>query len=83
MSASNPPIRKRFIAGAKCPACHLEDKIQMFQEHGKSVYQCVACGHKETENYAAHAEDEAVHNEEPEVLEQPLQFFPAPPKKAP
>lgn len=81
MSDSTPPVRKRFIAGAKCPACHLEDKIQMFQEHGKSVYQCVACGHKEIENYEAHTDDDAPQAEAPDVLEQALQFYPAPPKK--
>ncbi|WP_370980496.1 YheV family putative zinc ribbon protein [Agaribacterium sp. ZY112] len=39
--------KKRFIAGAVCPACKQEDKIQLWLENGLNVFQCVSCGHRE------------------------------------
>lgn len=39
-------MRKRFIAGAKCPQCQQEDKIFVFQQNGEDIAQCNACGYQ-------------------------------------
>jgi len=40
--------KKRFIAGAVCPACSEMDKIQMWDEDGVPHRECVACGYADT-----------------------------------
>jgi hypothetical protein len=48
---SNAPknvSKKRFIAGALCPACSEMDKIQMWDEDGVPHRECVACGYADT-----------------------------------
>ncbi|MAR90497.1 MAG: YheV family putative zinc ribbon protein [Pseudomonadota bacterium] len=39
-------MKKRFIAGAKCPQCEQEDKIFIYQQDGEDVSQCNACGYQ-------------------------------------
>jgi uncharacterized metal-binding protein (TIGR02443 family) len=41
-------VRKLFIAGAKCPGCELEDKLQLCTEDGREWIQCVRCGYTDT-----------------------------------
>lgn len=36
-------VLKRFIAGAKCPGCGLEDKLQLCTEEGREWVACVRC----------------------------------------
>jgi uncharacterized metal-binding protein (TIGR02443 family) len=43
-------MKKRFIAGAVCPACSEPDKIQMWDEDGVPHRECVACGYADTLN---------------------------------
>ena len=79
MTVTDRSMRKRFIAGAKCPACGLEDKIVMYYDGEHEVYECIECGHREEENF-----EQKVSLPKPkpvEVVEQPLQFYPAPNKK--
>ncbi len=40
--------KKRFIAGALCPACSAMDRIQMWDEDGVPHRECVACGYADT-----------------------------------
>lgn len=41
-------MKRRFIAGVKCPTCEQMDKIQMFDdEHNVRWRECVSCGFKE------------------------------------
>ena len=40
--------KKRFIAGAVCPACSEPDKIQMWNVEGTPHRECVACGFSDT-----------------------------------
>lgn len=40
--------KRRFIAGAVCPACSEMDKIQMWDEDGVPHRECVACGYADT-----------------------------------
>ena len=36
--------KKRFIAGAHCPACGKIDNMMLYLEHGVGKVTCVACG---------------------------------------
>lgn len=41
--------KRRFIAGAVCPACKQQDKLVLFlDENDNNVFECVSCGHSET-----------------------------------
>lgn len=42
--------KKRFIAGAVCPACSESDKLMMWNEDGVPHRECVACGFTDTLN---------------------------------
>lgn len=37
-------MRKRFIAGARCPHCQQADSLALWQHEGVDVVACVACG---------------------------------------
>lgn len=39
-------IRKRFIAGATCPACRAQDSMAMWRENNVDIVECVKCGHQ-------------------------------------
>ena len=82
--------RKRFIAGAVCPACSALDRIQMWDVDGVPHRECVACGYADTLN----AQGQSVPRElgtrvnkaspkpaDPQV--QAVQFFPNPKLKKP
>ena len=34
-------IRKRFIAGAKCPVCQAQDSMAMWRENNIDIVECV------------------------------------------
>ncbi len=36
--------KKRFIAGAVCPACKAMDRVQMYRDSDYDYRECVACG---------------------------------------
>jgi len=42
--------KKRFIAGAVCPACSEQDKLMMWSEGDVPHRECVACGYADTLN---------------------------------
>jgi len=68
---------RRFIAGAKCPACGLEDKIVLYTVGEQKFYECVKCGHKEVEAPVAASKPLA----KADSAEQILSFQPAPKKR--
>lgn len=43
-------VKKRFIAGAVCPACEAQDTIKMWDVDGVPHRECVACGFADTLN---------------------------------
>lgn len=45
--------RKRFIAGAECPACHAEDTLMLTIAGAEETVSCVQCGHEFSERGAA------------------------------
>ena len=40
-------MKRRFIAGAVCPACEAMDKVVMYDADGKRWRECVGCGFKD------------------------------------
>lgn len=82
--------KKRFIAGAVCPACSEMDRTQMWDVDGVPHRQCVACGYADTLN----AQGQSVPAElgtrvnrkqakTPDPKVQTVQFFPNPKLKKP
>lgn len=43
-------VKKRFIAGAVCPACEAQDTIKMWDVDDVPHRECVACGFADTLN---------------------------------
>ena len=43
-------VKKRFIAGAVCPACEGQDTIKMWDVDGVPHRECVACDYADTLN---------------------------------
>ncbi|BAQ71749.1 DNA-binding protein [Pseudomonas sp. TKO26] len=50
MSDAPVKTKKRFIAGAVCPACSEQDKLMMWSEDDVPHRECVACGYADTLN---------------------------------
>ncbi len=46
-SVSRVRVKKRFVAGAKCPKCHAQDSIVLFKEQGVETVECVECDYRE------------------------------------
>ena len=44
--------RKRFIAGAECPACHAQDTLMLTIQGEQEQVSCVQCGHEFSERGA-------------------------------
>ena len=42
-------LKKRFIAGAKCPKCGASDSIMLFLENDVEQIECVECHHKQSQ----------------------------------
>lgn len=86
-SSTDSAPKKRFIAGAVCPACQVIDGIRMWEEDEVPHRDCVHCGYSDTLN----VDGNSVPNElatrvnisalqKPKKAEkgQALQFFPNP-----
>ncbi|WP_296247073.1 YheV family putative zinc ribbon protein [Pseudomonas sp. UBA4194] len=82
--------KKRFIAGAVCPACSEPDKLMMWSVDDVPHRECVACGYSDTLNAQGNSVPSelgtrvnkiAVKSVDPKV--QPVQFFPNPKLKKP
>lgn len=82
--------KKRFIAGAVCPACSEPDKLMMWTEDTVPHRECVACGYSDTLNEQGNSIPNelgtrvnkiAVKPADPKV--QGVQFFPNPKLKKP
>lgn len=50
MSEGTVITKRRFIAGAVCPACNEPDKLMMWSEDSVPHRECVACGYSDTLN---------------------------------
>lgn len=47
-------IKRRFIAGAKCPKCQAMDRVVMLTSKRRLVVRCIDCGY--SENRPTHVE---------------------------
>ncbi|PWB31624.1 DNA-binding protein [Pseudomonas sp. SDI] len=82
--------KKRFIAGAVCPACSEPDKLMMWNEEGVPHRECVACGFSDTLNEQGLSVPKElgtrVNQAQPAAAKpsvQTVQFFPNPKLKKP
>jgi uncharacterized metal-binding protein (TIGR02443 family) len=82
--------KKRFIAGAVCPACSEPDKLMMWSVNDVPHRECVGCGYSDTLNEQGNSVPSelgtrvnkiAVKSVDPKV--QGVQFFPNPKLKKP
>jgi hypothetical protein len=82
--------KKRFIAGAVCPACEEMDRVQMWDVDGVPHRECVACGYADTLNeqgqsvpleLGTRVNQAQAKATDPKV--QTVQFFPNPKLKKP
>jgi uncharacterized metal-binding protein (TIGR02443 family) len=76
--------KKRFLAGATCPRCSAQDRVQVYSEAGKDFRECVACGFKDEMHIATSGREieTRVNRSEGEKKSetQVLQFPPLDPK---
>ena len=78
--------KKRFIAGAVCPACQVIDGIRMWEVDGVPHRDCVHCGYHDTLNEAGNSvPSELATRVNTSALQKPkesqgqaLKFFPNP-----
>jgi uncharacterized metal-binding protein (TIGR02443 family) len=77
--------KKRFIAGAVCPACSEPDKLMMWSVDEVPHRECVACGYADTLNEQGNSVPSElgtrVNQGAPKVVNpkvQTVQFFPNP-----
>jgi uncharacterized metal-binding protein (TIGR02443 family) len=82
--------KKRFIAGAVCPACSEPDKLMMWSVDEVPHRECVACGYADTLNEQGNSVPSElgtrVNQAAPRVVNpkvQTVQFFPNPKLKKP
>jgi uncharacterized metal-binding protein (TIGR02443 family) len=73
MSEGPVITKRRFIAGAVCPACSEPDKLMMWNEDEVPHRECVACGYSDTLN-----EQGLSVPKELGTRVQAVQFFPNP-----
>lgn len=82
--------KKRFIAGAVCPACSEPDKLMMWSEDSVPHRECVACGFADTLNEQGLSVPKELGTrvnqaeaKAPTPAVQTVQFFPNPKLKKP
>jgi uncharacterized metal-binding protein (TIGR02443 family) len=82
--------KKRFIAGAVCPACSEPDKLMMWSVDEVPHRECVACGYSDTLNAQGQSVPSELGTRVNKVAvkvaspkSQPVQFFPNPKLKKP
>ncbi|MGH8419300.1 MAG: YheV family putative zinc ribbon protein [Pseudomonas sp.] len=82
--------KKRFIAGAVCPACSEPDKLMMWSEDDVPHRECVHCGYSDTLNAQGQSIPKELGtrvNKAPvkpaDTKVQGVQFFPNPKLKKP
>ena len=83
--------KKRFIAGAVCPACSEPDKLMMWNEDDVPHRECVACGYSDTLNEQGLSVPKELGTrvnvsalkKAPDPKVQAVQFFPNPKLKKP
>ncbi|WP_219856674.1 YheV family putative zinc ribbon protein [Pseudomonas capeferrum] len=81
--------KKRFVAGAVCPACSAADRLMMWSEDGVPHRECVECGFSDTLNEQGLSVPKELGTRvnqaapKPAAPVQTVQFFPNPKLKKP
>lgn len=77
MTESNPPnaTPRRFIAGAKCPACGEIDKLVLYYLDGIKFHECVRCGYKKSELETPPPSEDDGEQADPKQRPQMIQWF--------
>lgn len=50
MIVVNKKVKRRFIAGATCPKCKVQDTMALTKEDGVEKVTCVSCGEQMTQS---------------------------------
>ena len=74
------PIRKRFIAGAVCPACQAQDTLKMWTQDGTPHRER---GNSVPKELPTRVNISALKPKKPDPTVQAVQFFPNPKLKKP
>ncbi|WP_394147371.1 YheV family putative zinc ribbon protein [Shewanella atlantica] len=43
-------VKRRFVAGAKCPECKAMDSIVLFKVNGVETVECIDCDYSEQQS---------------------------------
>lgn len=74
--------KKRFIAGATCPQCKVQDRTVTYHSEGKDYRECIACGFSEARLFDSQPEELETRGNRQEPQRQSeiqvLQFTPNP-----
>lgn len=62
-------IKRRFIAGAKCPKCEAMDRIVMLTQGDAEWIECIECGYSENRPTHVDAPEEAATPDEIGVIQ--------------
>mgnify|MGYP001616320194 FL=1 len=62
-------IRRRFIAGAKCPKCEAMDRIVMLTQGDAEWIECIECGYSENRPTHVDAPEEPATPDEIGVIQ--------------
>lgn len=74
-------MKKRFIAGAKCPSCSEVDKLMMYKDAGEDYRECISCGFKDKMHFKpVHREPITRVNHSQELKEKQVQTLKFPPE---
>ncbi|OAN17084.1 metal-binding protein [Photobacterium jeanii] len=60
--------KKRFIAGAVCPACQQQDTLRWWQENNIEMVECVACHHTDRRLPKSAQDNEHIANDKSEQV---------------
>lgn len=64
---------RRFIAGAVCPRCALQDKIVSYRdEQGRQIRECVSCGYRDAMTDKGPVDEITTRVNQPRPGEKPL-----------
>ncbi|MBJ9952683.1 MULTISPECIES: YheV family putative zinc ribbon protein [unclassified Acinetobacter] len=62
-------MKRRFIAGAKCPKCEAMDRIVMLTQGDAEWIECIECGYAENRPTQVDAPEEAAIPDEVGVIQ--------------
>jgi len=74
-------MKKRFIAGARCPKCEEIDKIVVYRQDDQDIRECVNCGYTDKVHFQSHIREPVTRvNQTEEMKAETVQVLEFPPK---